>query len=353
MRLSVGDVLARLKAQGLATDAADAPARAALEAGLRDHLPWYLRAAIGLGAWLATGFFLGFLLFFVEIENGIVRVLVGLALIAFAVWRRHGTTSEFVRHASVAAALAGFALLIAGLYDQFDARATGVMVVFLSAALIRLMPDSVFRFLATLTMVAAIYVSIVDERSARGYELVTVVVVALAAVVWRFRVRDRSPDVEDMLRPVGYAIVVAMFIALLIGMSTHLGRLSFDTGRWLIVGRMTTIAITIAFVVLVWKIIDEQDGAALNNPAAVAALVGAVALGATTLTSPGITAGAVVLTLAFDRRDTVLLGMAIAFLLVFGAVYYYALHLTLLEKSGVLAASGALLLAIRQRVARA
>ena len=62
MRLSVADVLARLKADGRATDAADAPARAALEVELRDHLPWYLRAAIGVGSWLATGFFLGFLL---------------------------------------------------------------------------------------------------------------------------------------------------------------------------------------------------------------------------------------------------------------------------------------------------
>lgn len=351
MRLSVADVLARLKADGRATDAADAPARAALEVELRDHLPWYLRAAIGVGAWLATGFFLGFLLFFLDIDDAVVQVLVGLALGAFAVWHRRRTTSEFFSHASVAVGLAGFGLAIVGLYDLVDARATAVVVVFLCAALVRLMPDSVFRFLATLAMIAAIYVSVVDERSAWGYEAVTVAVVALAALVWRYRVRGRSAIVEEMLRPVGYAAAVALFVVLLIGTSTHLGRLSFDTARWLIVGRLTTIGITAALLILVWRILDEH-GAAVGSPASVAALLGVVTLGGATLTSPGIIAGAAVLTLAFDRRDNVLLGIAIAFLLVFGAVYYYALHLTLLEKSGVLAGTGALLLAIRHRLAR-
>jgi hypothetical protein len=348
----VADVLAQLRAERLATDAVDAAAREALQAELRDHLPWYLRIAIGLGAWLATGFFLAFLLLFVEIDDAIPRILAGLVLIALAVWQRRVTTLEFVRHAAVAAGLAGFGLLIAGLYDLIEARATGAVVVVLAAVLIRVMPDSVFRFVVTLVLVAAVYVSIVDERSARGYELVTLVVIALTAIAWRYRLRDRSPAVEHMLHPVGYGLVVALFIAVLVGTSTQLGRLSFDTGRWVVVGRATTIGLTAAVLLLAWKIIEEQ-GAATTGLSSMAALLGVVALGATTMTSPGVMAGAGILTLAFDRRDKVLLGMAIAFLLVFGAAYYYALHLSLLEKAGVLAGSGVLLLAIRKRLARA
>lgn len=352
MHLSVADVFRRLKAEALATDAADGPARAALEVELRDHLPWYLRAAIGLGAWLATGLFLGFLLFFLDIDEALMQIVIGAALIALAVWLRRRTASEFLRHAAVAVGLAGFALVVVGLYDQLDARATGVVVAVLSAALIRVMPDVVFRFLVTLAMVAAIYVSVVDERAARGFELVTLVVVVLTALVWRYRIRDRAPDVEEMLEPVGYALVAALFVALLIGMSTQLGRLSFDTGRWLIAGRLTTIGITTALVALVWTIMEEQ-GRAIGSPTSIAALLAVVVLGATTLSSPGILAGAAVLTLAFDRRDKVLLAAASLFLLVFGGMYYYAMHLTLLEKSGVLAGSGLLLLALRHRLARA
>jgi uncharacterized membrane protein len=78
--------------------------------------------------------------------------------------------------------------------------------------------------------------------------------------------------------------------------------------------------------------------------------MGALALGASASSSPGIVAGAAVLILAFDRRNPVLVGMAVVFLLVFGAAYYYNLDLTLLEKSGVLVGSGLLLLAIRSRL---
>lgn len=350
MRLSVADVFAQLKLDGLATDAADAPARAALETELRDHLPWYVRAAVGFGAWLATAFFLGFLLFFLELDEGLPRISVGLAFLMLAVWRRPFTTSEFLRHAAVAVSLAGLGLVIAGMWDQFDSRVTAGLVVIMSVALIRLMPDRVFRFLATITMVVAIYLLVMDERVLRGFELVTLVIAAVAAFVWRFRLDERSGGVEEMLRPVGYALILALFGALLVGMSTQLGRLSFDTGRWLVVGRVTTIGLTAALLALVWTILDEQ-GRPMKSSSSVAALLGVVALGASTLTTPGIVGGAAVLTLAFDRRDKILLGVAAVFLLVFGSVYYYSLHLTLLQKSGVLAGSGVLLLAIRHRLA--
>lgn len=352
MRLSVADVLAQLKSDGLATDAADARARAALEAELRDHLPWYVRAAVGVGAWLATAFFLGFLLVFLDLEEALPRIGAGLAFLVLAVWRRPHTTSEFLRHAAVAVSLAGFGLVIAGMWEQFDSRVTAGLVGIMSAALIRLMPDRVFRFLATITMVVAIYLLIMDERALRGFELATLAIAALTALVWRFRLDERSANVVEMFRPVGYALIVAVFGALLVGMSTQLGRLSFDTGRWLVVGRITTIGLTVALLALVWKILDEQ-GRPMNSGSSVAALLGVVALGASTLTTPGIVGGAAVLTLAFDRRDKVLLGMAVVFLLVFGSVYYYSLHLTLLQKSAILAGTGALLLAIRHRLARA
>lgn len=351
MRRSVADVLAHLKAEGLATDAADVPARAALEDELREHLPWYVRAAVGLGAWLATAFFLGFLLFFLDLDDGLPQIAGGLVLLALAIWQRQRTTSEFLRHAAVAVSLAGFGLVIAGMWEQLDSRVTAAIVVAVSASLIRLMRDRVFRFLATLTMTAAIYLLIVDERSLHGFELATLMLVALAALVWRFPPHRRSSEVDEMLRPVGYALIVALFGALLVGMSSHLGRLSFDSGRWLVLGPVTTTGITVALVALVWTILDEQDRP-LNSGSSVAALLGVVALGASTMSTPGIIAGAAVLTLAFDRRDTVLLGMAVVFLLCFGSVYYFSLHLTLLEKSGVLAGSGALLLAIRHRLAR-
>src|SRR5262249_40120335 len=54
-----------------------------------------------------------------------------------------------------------------------------------------------------------------------------------------------------------------------------------------------------------------------------------------------------VLLLGHHRRDVLLMGLASAALLLFGAAFYYQLHLTLLAKAGVLCASGGVLLALR------
>lgn len=353
MRRSVGQILTELAREGLATDAARDPARAALAAEHADHIPWFLRVAVGFGAWLATGFLLGFALSIAPLDDPATRLVAGVALIAAAVWLRPRTTTEFRKHAAVAASLAGQGLVIAGLYELTDsARATAAIVVLMGTALLRLMPDNVHRFLTTLAIVLAVYVTIVADGTRGAFEAVTVVLVAATAMAWRFRLRDRPAAWNTLLRPVGYALIVALLVALVVGSSTHLGRVSFDAGSWLALGRVTTVAFTIALTVLVRVIIDEHAGAQ-SGAAAFAAYAGVAFLALTTMSTPGIMAGAWVLALAFDRRDRVFVGLGIVFLLVFGTVYYYNMHLTLLEKSGVLAASGALLLAIRHRLARA
>ena len=80
-----------------------------------------------------------------------------------------------------------------------------------------------------------------------------------------------------------------------------------------------------------------------------------VSLGLTallTLHTPGVIAAAGVLALAFHRRSVVMLGVAVAFLIAFGAFYYYDLSLTLLAKSLALLGSGAVLLGLRLFILR-
>lgn len=357
MRRSVGHVLDQLAREGLATAAAREPARAALAAEHADDIPWYLRVAVGFGAWVATGFLLGFALAIASLEDAFPRVVAGAALIAGAMWFRPRASSDFRKHAAVAASLAGQGLVIAGLYGLSDStRATAAVVVLMGIPLLRFFPDNVHRFLTTLAIVAAGYAAIVEESTAGAFEVVTVFLVAATAMTWRFRLRERAGTWNAVLRPVGYALIVALLIVLVIGSSTQLGRVSFDAGQWLTLGRVTTAALAIALLLVVRAVLDEHASAHTGmgaGAAAFAAYAGVAFLALTTVTTPGIMAGAWVLALAFDRRDRVLVGMGIVFLLVFGTVYYYNLRLTLLEKSGVLVGSGALLLAIRHRLARA
>jgi hypothetical protein len=355
VRRSVADVLQQLEAEGLATSAAADPARSALREELQDDIPWYLRVAIGLGAWVATAFFFGFFVAVFHVDGGVSALLSGALLSTMAVWlRRKKDLPEFMRHSVVAVSLAGQGLMIASFHELSEStRVTGVATAALCVVSVWLMPDRVHRYLSTVAFVVALYVAFADRHTLRGFEAVTLAVVALTAGVWRSRLRDRGDELTEMLAPVGYALVVCLFGALLFGSSTHFGRISMDFGRSAVfLGRPTAVAIMLALALLVWKVADEHGKSPASLPV-FAALAGTLALGLSTLSSPGIIAGAAVLTLAFDRRDKVLLGLGVVFLLVFGSVYYYSLHLTLMQKAGILAGTGVLMLAVRQRVVRA
>jgi hypothetical protein len=363
VRISIADVLAALKAEGLAPAGIDDSARAALAADTTDEMPWHVRTAIGAGAWLATGFLLGSVLAIAGLDDDVERAIVGVLLMVTAVFVRRGASAEFLRQGAVAACLAGQALFLAGFGESVDSvTGVGLAGVVLSLALIWLMPDSVHRFLSTLIGAGSAVVAAVASELPFAFDLATLALVALAAYVWRVGIRDRDAAFAEMVQPVGYGLVVALFGILLFSTATAVGegagsvfvtvnstRRDFGDPRQAL-GPICTIGITLAFAALVWKIIDEH-GDAHDDRRSVAALAGVLALGAGALSSPGIVAGAAVLVLAFDRRDKVLLGLAVVFLLVFGSAYYYSLNLTLLEKSAVLAGSGLLLLAIRQRIA--
>ncbi|HYC52536.1 MAG TPA: DUF4401 domain-containing protein [Gemmatimonadaceae bacterium] len=351
MHRSVAQVLDRLKSEGMATDAAYEPARAALRPELESHLPWFLRVAVGLGAWVATGFLLGFFVALAQLDNPIVRIVVGAALVAGGVYVRHTSVSEFRKHAAVAGSLAGQALIIAGIHEFTDSLLISSVALFaLSLGLIAVFRDGLHRFLSTLAACGAAYVAFTDERGMRGFEIITIGIIIAAAVVWRYRLSSRSEALADVLRPVGYALVVAFFAALLADTVTHYREFAIDTDDMLRLSRVATVVLMLGLSWLAWAVVDEHSA---DRPAAFAAITGVIVLGLATLSTPGILGGAAVLALAFDRRDRVLLGMGVIFLLVFGSVYYYSLNLTLLEKSGVLVGSGMLLLAIRHRLTRA
>lgn len=355
MRLTLGDVLRQLQAEGLAPAGAEDRVRATLGSAVEEELPWYLRALVGFGAWVATGFLLSFL-FALDLLNGdTTRIVVGIALVGAAVWLRREATAEFFRQTAVAMSLAGQGLVITAIGEMsHSATAAGLAALALSVILIWLMPDGLHRFLSAIIGSVSALVVILDLKTWHGYELVTVALVALTAYVWRVGARDRDERLSAMLEPVGYGLIVALFGVLVFGEPHFFGEFVPEYRRGsmrVFLGPLTTIGITIAFAALVAAILDEHR-TPRGSRAWLVALGGVILLGAVTLSTPGIIAGAAVLVLGFDRRNPVLIGLAAAFLLVFGSAYYYNLSLTLLEKSGVLAASGAVLLAARWLLVR-
>ena len=357
MRRSVGDVVTHLRDEGLAPQGVEEVARTEMAKEFADHIPSYLRAAVAVGAFISTGFLLGFLFALADLRDETVRLGVGIVLMAAAAWVRHGDRNEFLRWAAVAVALAGGGLVTAAVAEMTDdPTQTSLACLACALLLIYFVRDYVLRFLATLAGGAALLVAVGAERAGQIDAGLALIVVA-TAVVWRVGVARRRDEHAEILEPVGYALLVVLFAGLIARAtfaSAH-ARFGADLGPEvrslgqpsLVIG----IVLTIALVALVWRLLDELD-VPLSAPTAIAALFGAVALGVGALNSPGIIAGVAVLMLGFDRRNAQLVGLAALFLIVFLSFYYYNLELTLLEKSGVLVGSGALLIGIRQRIAR-
>ena len=356
MRLSVGSLLEQLTSEGLAPSGAEERARAALAPAAADDLPWYMRTAVAIGAWFATIFMLSALLAILRPRSEASWMIIGTLLMVTAVLVRRRPTSEFLAWTAVAAALAGHGMATFGAGAiGADSVLRGASVCLVSAALlIWLIRDATLRFLASLSAGGALIVALVALEAPHALDIGISLTVASVAYVWRGPLRTRSGRLDEILEPVGYGLAVVLFGALVVrtlASSTH-GRWSMDLGQDVgAVGPIATVVCSIALVALVWRILDEH-GTSLSTPVSFALLGGAAALGAVTWDSPGIIAGLGVLMLAFDRRNRVLLGMAAIFLIVFGSLYYYSLHLTLLQKSGVLAGSGLMLLSVRQRLVR-
>lgn len=368
MRLTIADVFNQLVAEGLALPESLGKARAALQGAEDTSPPWFARVIAGFSAWIATGFLIGFLFITKIVREEVSAIIVGAVLVVAAVYvrRKADAEEEFKRQLAFAGSLAGQILVIVGIVGETkSAAAAGLVALVMSAVLIPLVPDQASRFMSGLVGSIAAFAAMADLHLAwtlgdvgplgtlvvRGTDLAALAIVAVAAYVWRVGIRERSREVAEMLEPVGYGLIAGMFAVLLFSSIFAVaddlvrGARSTRVNAWHL-GPLTTVGITAAFIALELTIFAEQR-VKPQVEAIVVAIAAAVLLGFLTLSTPGIMAAITVLTLGFDRRNRILIGLAIVFLVKFASVYYYSLRMTLLEKSIVLVVSGLLLLAAR------
>jgi uncharacterized membrane protein len=104
--------------------------------------------------------------------------------------------------------------------------------------------------------------------------------------------------------------------------------------------------VAVALVASVWVLVVRAKWKPADTRTLLA-LAAAAAVGVASLRAPGIAAGLMIAIIGFSNANRVLVGLGIAALLIYVGAYYYALDVTLLVKSGVLAATGAVLLAAR------
>lgn len=328
------EILATLVKEGLRAPEDEKSLREALGRVPHAGTAWYIRALAGAGAWISAGLFVLFLAMVDLLDEESAALGVGLVLLVASLFLRRHARAEFLVQLAIATSFTAQFLVVFGVEElsHHEVIPTALVAMALSAALIFLFADPVHRFLSTLVIAGAgaALLADVDSREAEAASLVLVSFAAVAA--WISKDALRGPW-ADMKAPVAHGLS----FALVAGTAPQL-----FGGAWG-GGPITAAGFTIAALALEAHVFRSQEVSLSARPA-VLAFVATAALGAVTASAAGLQAALLVLLLGFHRRSAVLAGEGVIAFVAFAARYYYALDLTLLEKSAVLAASGGLLL---------
>jgi hypothetical protein len=313
------------------------------------HTPWYVRVMLGIAGLIAAVFLLGFvgMGFAFVMESKVASLVVGLMVIAaaYAVFRA-APPGDFTSMFALAVSFAGQGLLIFGLFGLFERHIAGGLPFALIAAIEALLAVAMPNFIHRAASAYAASLAFAYACEASGAHFIAAGVVA-AAVAYVWLNEARLGKLHAVVTPIGYGLTLSLVQiegTTLMGhsMAALLGSETVYKG-WPWIAEALVVA---ALLVSVWTLL-ARAGWVLPERRAVLALVAAVAIGAASFKAPGIAGGLMIALLGFENGNRVLVGLGIAGLLFYVSGYYYLLDTTLLLKSGVLAATGAVLLAAR------
>lgn len=309
--------------------------------------PWYVRVMLCFAGFLAAAFLLGFIAVGAPflIENRTAASATGLALVAaaYALFRA-APRSDFGAMFALAVSFAGQALFIFGFLALFDHGAgagTWLAIAAVELALALVMPNFIHRLISAYGAgVASVYALMSLGAGACAAGLAGVI-----AFLWLNEAR--LARLHAVLVPVAYGLTLAFI---------HIEALPFG-GEWMAVPAVQDVARwgaawmgeALASAALLATVITllKRAGVAWYDKRAVPAIGACAAIGLASLEAPGIAGGLMIVLLGYANGNRVLAGLGVAGLVFYVAGYYYLLELTLMHKSGVLAASGAVLLAAR------
>jgi len=331
---------ARLSADGLVEGEMPVPDRSAS--------PWYVRVMLGVAGWIGAGFLLGFVgaAFAFLMKDPGSALLTGAACCggAFVLFRSLDG-NDFAEQFGLAVSLAGQGLMIVGFADIFDSRGPllYIAIAAMQIALALNVPNFLHRLLATCGAAIAVALAI---NAAKLYGLSAPILCLGLALIWL------EPKIwavgGGLWRPAGYGLVLALLLVESFRL-VDTGR-SFDSAqvsRWIAMhGPLIGRALTAAILFMVAVVLIAREGLSLQSPAARAAAAAALVLGLASLAAPGLASALLILLLGFAVGDRLFAALGVLSLLGFVSHFYYSLHATLLEKSGILAATGVCLLLV-------
>jgi len=335
---------------------------------VEDHktdMPWYLRGIVGIGAWLASLFFLAFTITFIgwQEQHQHTIGIIGIVLLVLAVVAGRQPWGVFAEQCALAVSLAAQAMIYYGFVDEHWhplGTVTAFSIIFASV-LYFVFPLFLSRLL---TCFAALQLTLIwiyagsdgdPFSTTRATSDLSQMVILywgfhLAAICWCF-LRSRN---SVLLAPLGYALAASLAawqIENLFNLWRYSSVITYSPAfvMWIIIHLSTAMTALTLFGVAIWT----TGGFSTLRERAPFFLVLAFALAAlVAIWAGGILLSLLFLLLGFGLQHRPILGLGLLLLPVFLTHYYFNLNLDLLMKSGVLVGSGIILLLLRSALVR-
>lgn len=318
-------------------------------AGNADLTPWYVRLMLGIAAWLAALFLSGFFMvgFSAVQDSAVAAGVLGALLIggAYALFR-HQRGNEFFVQFGLAVSIAGQALILFGLFNAFEANHAVIWILMaaLECLLVLVIPNFIHRVWSG--WAAATALSLALGAGQLGF-LAGGLLAWLVALAWMNE--RRLVHRHSLLCPLAYGLTLALLQeqgALAVHRIGFWGDVDPTAALGMFQSWFGQFLTALALLAVVCGL--RTSGGRWIPGVRSAVLVGCTAvLAAVSWQAPGVPVAVMLLLLGFAGGNRLLMGAGIAAGLAFASFYYYSLEMTLLDKSMVLAATGALVLAAR------
>lgn len=332
-------VVADLVAEQLFTDS-DGEAVAAVINQMGDQQPWYIRAMVGAGAWLASLLLIGFVATIGSIADG-GFIVVGLSLIVAAIFVRKQSASDFIIQSTLACSLAGQALLAYGIAEAAGAGRFEnylMFAVFMSTVLFLIFPDRVHRVIMVL-IAASSFGTLLYSWELNP--IVPVIGPVLAGLLVYLQAKQGLVIEQGhgkLLRPLLNGLVMASFGFLMLSTIYVLPELVDD---YVFYPRSWISTILLGGILLyvcngMWSQIAGAEKTV--NKYKFATIILAIVIAAWAM--PGLLLALIVILLGASSGNRSFVGVGIAFLTIFVGTYFYGIDISMMQKSLTLVATG-------------
>lgn len=316
------------------TDARERIRAGRTESGSPVAMPWYAKFITGFGAWISglVAIALGFaILGFLSVDSPGALVVLGAIYFFPGLWLLREVEQQiFATQLGIAVTAAGAAMIIAGIgFESEEAWAATVASFVLTAVVILGSRHRSLQFLTALLAAVVFVMTLIAEEVPYYFDIVALAgPIAVVLLLYPPR-RDVQPTATVLL------ITMPMF-GVFHGMGVRFWEVGI-AGGW--VARILYVAVFLWLAYIHWQR-STDDAVRYRLGIFVAA---AVAVGL--LLPPGGSACLVILMLAFILGSRPLAALGVLLQVHYIWRFYYDMQVTLLAKSGVMLAVGAVLIA--------